>query len=58
MNGRFCVEGYYNEDKVLRYAFRLVKDPQWSKAVGAAEEGCLMDIQIGIIISWVLYVPH
>ena len=27
MNGRFCVEGYINEDKVMRYAFRLVRDP-------------------------------
>ena len=58
MNGRFCVEGYINEDKVFRYAFRLVRDPLRSKAVDAPEEGCLMDIQIGIIISWILYVPH
>jgi hypothetical protein len=44
MNGRFCVEGYVNEDKVMRYAFRLVRDPQFSKAVDAPEEGCLMDV--------------
>jgi hypothetical protein len=44
MNGRFCVEGYINEDKVMRYAFRLVKDPVWSKGVEPPDEGCLMDI--------------
>lgn len=58
MNGRFCVEGYINKEKVMRYAFRLVKDPHWSNAVDAPEEGCMQDILIGYTISWILFVPH
>ena len=30
LGGRFCVEGFENELGVTRYAYRLVKDPQWS----------------------------
>ena len=39
-NGRFCVEGFENEHGKLRYAYRLVKDPKWSKGSVPPSHGC------------------
>ena len=58
LGGRFCVEGFINEKGVTRYAYRLVKDPEWSNGSEVPDEGCNADPYIGQIISWVLYVPH
>lgn len=58
LGGRFCVEGFKNEKGVIRYAYRLVKDPKWSLGSEAPEEGCNVDPFIGQLISWILYIPH
>jgi hypothetical protein len=58
LGGRYCVEGFENELGVTRYAYRLVKDPEWSNGSEPPEKGCVMDPLPGQIISWVLYIPH
>jgi len=58
LGGRFCIEGFENEWGATRYAYRLVRDPEWSNGSEVPDEGCNVDPKIGQIISWVMYIPH
>ena len=40
-DGKYCVEGFKNEPGVIRYAYRLVTDPKWSKGAEVPDEGCI-----------------
>lgn len=40
LNGRFCVEGFKNEKNLTRYAYRIIKDPDWANGAITPDRVC------------------
>lgn len=47
LNGRFCVEGFKNERNAVRYAYRIINDPDWATGAITPDKVCDFDPYIG-----------